>query len=455
MSEILRMLFRRIGKGLSVLMVFGLASLGSVSPLFGQSSDHGVNYAEDVAPILQDKCVECHRPNSIAPMSLLTYEEAKVYAPLIKYMVDNRIMPPWGLNPTVGIQEYKNDREITEEQRQTLIQWVDAGAPLGEENQIPPIPEFPEGEFFWYLGDQLGEPDLIIDAPSVSVASKGPDKWHKVTIPSGITEERWIRAVEVRPANDASRTVVHHALASIVQDEPELVGIPQAAREHVRGPGLLFNYAAGKGGHIFKPDSGKLMLPDSAISWEIHTTTKDLEVPEATVKLGLWFNDERPESRTVLSTFSPTNSHGVIDIPPGEIAVHQGTWVLPASVRVESMQPHMHMRGKAMKAEAIYPDGRREVLVFVDNFQWDLQNTYVFADDVAPLLPAGTVLMVTSWHDNRAENPNNPDPRQWVGWGDRKVDEMAIQWMDLTYLEQETFNRLVAERERVRALKNR
>jgi len=380
-------------------------------------------------------------------MPLLTYEDAKESAPLIRYMVENRIMPPWGLNPSVGIQEFKNDRELTSEQRETLVRWVDAGAPLGDGSMVPPVPEFPDEGVVWDLEARLGEPDRVVDGPSVAVGSEGPDAWHDITTPTGIAEERWIRAVEVRPVGPGSRRVVHHALASIVQDEPEIRGIPPSARGQVRGPGLLYNYAAGKGGHIFKPDAGKLMLPGSEISWEVHTTTKGVAVPDASVKLALWFHDEPPEHRTVLTTFMPRNSHDDLDIPPGEVAVHQGTWTLPAPVRVESMQPHMHMRGKAMRADAIYPDGRREVLVFVDNFQWDLQNTYIFEDDAAPLLPAGTVIVITAWHDNRPENPNNPDPHQWIGWGDRKIDEMAIQWMDLTYLDQETFDRLVAERQ--------
>ena len=121
---------------------------------------------------------------------------------------------------------------------------------------------------------------------------------------------------------------------------------------------------------------------------------------------------------------------------------------MPGPVRIESFQPHMHMRGKAMMIEVIYPDGNREVLTFADNFQWDLQTTYIYEDDAAPLLPKGTVLMVTSWHDNTADNPNNPDANQWIGWGARKVDEMSIAWFDITYLDQDYFDELVAERDR-------
>jgi hypothetical protein len=135
-----------------------------------------------------------------------------------------------------------------------------------------------------------------------------------------------------------------------------------------------------------------------------------------------------------------------LDIPPGEVAMTQNFYVMPAPARIENFQPHMHMRGKAMSMEAVYPDGRREVLSVVSNFQWRWHVNYIYADDAAPLLPKGTTLVFTAWHDNTADNPNNPDPRQWVGWGDRTVDEMAHAWVDVTYLDQEEFDRLVAAR---------
>ena len=424
--------------------VLGVAVLVS----FGSARAQEVTYAADIEPIFYENCVQCHRPGSIAPMSLETFEQARRYASRIKFRVENRIMPPWGLNPHTGIQDYKNNRDLTEVERETIVRWVDAGAPRGDVDVIPPRPDFPDEDFFWYLGDDLGEPDLVLDGPRVARSAVGPDEWTDVMIPTGLTEERWIRAVEIRPSNERSRTVIHHALASLVQEEPGLVGVPASVSDRVRGPGLLQNYAAGTGGRGFKPDAGKLMLPGAAISWEIHTIAKGIEVEDASVTVGLWFHDSPPDYRTILTTYTPRNANGQLDIPPGRIAVHQGTWVMPGPVRLESFQPHMHMRGKAMMTEVIYPDGRREVLTFVDNFQWDLQNTYIFEDDAAPLLPKGTILMVTSWHDNTAENPNNPDPNQWIGWGARGVDEMSIAWLDVTYLDQDYFEELVAERER-------
>jgi hypothetical protein len=161
-----------------------------------------------------------------------------------------------------------------------------------------------------------------------------------------------------------------------------------------------------------------------------------------------WPKGYVPESRVVLRMFDARGANS-LDIPPGEIAVTQQFHVLPAPARLENFQPHMHMRGKAMSMEAIYPDGRQAMLSRVNTFHWNWHINYVYADDVAPLLPKGTVLVITAWHDNTAENPSNPDPEQWVGWGDRTVDEMAHAWVDVTYLEQDVFDRLVAERKQV------
>jgi mono/diheme cytochrome c family protein len=431
-------------RSIATVAIVGAAAVLCAKP----SAAQDVTYASDIARILDEKCAECHRPGSIAPMSLLTYDEVRRYASRIRYRVENRIMPPWGLNPHAGIQDYKNNRDLTDAERAEIVAWIDAGSPLGDPSAVPPTPDFPDGDFFWYLGEELGEPDMVIPGPTVSRAADGPDEWNDVLIPTGLTEAKWLRAVEIRPSNERSRRVIHHALARLVQDEESITGVPEEVSDEVGGPGLLQNYAAGAGGHVFKPDAGKLMLPGSAISWEVHTTAKGLQVDDASVTLGLWFRDSPPPYRTILKTYTPRNANGQLDIPPGRVAVHQGTWVMPGPVRLESFQPHMHMRGKAMMTEAIYPDGHREVLTFVDNFQWNFQTTYIFDDDSAPLLPKGTVLVVTSWHDNTAENPNNPDPNQWIGWGARKVDEMSIAWFEMTYLDQDYFDRLVAERQR-------
>jgi hypothetical protein len=171
------------------------------------------------------------------------------------------------------------------------------------------------------------------------------------------------------------------------------------------------------------------------------------EIKDNQIELAVYFypKDVVPPHRTVLRMFDVSRG-SELDIPPNSTAMTQNFYVLQAPARIENFQPHMHMRGKAMSMEAVYPDGKREVLSAVNNFQWRWHVNYIFADDVAPLLPKGTTLVFTAWHDNTAANPNNPDPRQWVGWGDRTVDEMAHAWVDVTYLEPSELDKLVAAR---------
>jgi hypothetical protein len=207
-------------------------------------------------------------------------------------------------------------------------------------------------------------------------------------------------------------------------------------------------WAVGKAGEIFPDGAGKLMLPDSRIRWEVHMHANGTEVEDSYVELGVWFHpkDNEPTNRTRLRMFDARGRSG-LDIQPGEVAVTQQFHVLRWPSRLENFQPHMHMRGKIMTMEAIYPDGRTELLSQVDNFQWNWHVNYIYADHAAPLLPAGTTVVITAWHDNTVDNPNNPDPEQWIGWGDRTVDEMAHAWVDVTYLPQEEFDWLIAERE--------
>ena len=403
-----------------------------------------VTWANDVAPIFQQKCQECHRPNSIAPMALLTYEQARTWAPVIKYRVENRVMPPWHVNPEIGIQDFANDRGLTQEERDAIVAWVEQGAPQGDPRDEPAPLDFNDA-LVWRLSDQMGgDPDLVVESEPFDLAAVTQDKWFRPTTPTGLTEARWVKAIEIRPKNPESRRVVHHTLAFLMQDESDTTGLPDDVELQL-GPSLFMEWAVGKAGQIFRPDSGKLMLPGSQISWEMHLHAMGERVPAAQVELGVWFHDEQPEHRTVLTMLDAQGPRS-LDIPPNEITVTQGHFILPAPARLENFQPHMHMRGKAMSMEAIYPNGNREILAFVDNFQWNWQINYVFDEDAAPLVPKGTMIITRAWHDNTADNPYNPDPNQWVGWGDRTVDEMAHNWVDVTYLGQEEFERMVAER---------
>ena len=428
-------------------------ALGAPLSLLGQSSGRqpaaaAVTFAKHVAPILQQKCQVCHRPGSIAPMPLLTYEDVRPYAPLIKLRVQARTMPPWHIDRTVGIQEFKNDRSLTDEQINTIVRWVDAGTPLGDPRDLPaPVP-WPDPAV-WQLAERFGEPDLVVKSQPYTVQPRGQDKWWRPTVETGLTEPRWVRAIEVKPSFPGGRKAVHHVLTLLEQHEEGVTGLAStAAHSGTRmSAGLFMEWAIGKTGEIFPDSAGKLMLPGSKIRWEVHYYAMGEEVKDDVVELGVWFYPEGyvPKNRTILRMFNAVRE-SELDIPPGQVSVTQNLYVLPAPARLENFQPHMHMRGKAMSMEAVYPDGRKELLSMVSDFQWRWHVNYIYADDVTPLLPKGTVLVFTAWHDNTDANPNNPDPAQWVGWGDRTVDEMAHAWVDVTYLEQEDYERLVAAR---------
>jgi hypothetical protein len=428
--------------GLDFIVLVALAGRSVAA----QQDGGPITYARHVAPILQEKCQVCHRPNSIGPMSLLSYEDAKTYAPLIKVRVSQRIMPPWHIDKTVGIQEFKNDRSLTDDQIATIVRWIDNGMPPGNPKDLPPPVEFPDPTT-WRLAEQFGDPDLVIKSPPYTLAAQTQDKWFRPLSETGLTEPRWVRAIEVKPSYPDGFKIVHHVLAFLEQEEQGITGLASSAHHVQRGAGLFMEWAVGKIGEVFPLGAGKLMLPGSKIRWEIHMHAAGYEVKDNQVELGIYLYPRGvvPQHRTVLRMFD-VRGRSDVDIPPGEIATTQDFYVLQAPARLENFQPHMHMRGKAMSMEAIYPDGRKEILSVVNNYQWRWHNNYIYADHVAPLLPKGTVLVFTAVHDNTRNNPNNPDPEQWVGWGDRTVDEMAHAWVDVTYLEPEAFERLVAER---------
>ena len=410
-------------------------------------SGQAVTFARDIAPILQQKCQVCHRPGSIAPMPLLTYEQVKPFAPLIKQRVESRTMPPWHIDKGVGIQQFKNDRSLSDQQVRTIVSWVDAGAPLGNPRDLPPPVQWPDPKT-WQLAANFGAPDLVLKSQPYTVREHGQDVWWRPVTETGITEERWVRAIEIKPSYPNGRRTVHHVLTLLEQQEHGVTNLASPMAHNPRmTAGLFMEWAVGKTGEIFAPDAGKLMLPGARIRWEVHYYAVGEEIKDDVVELAVWFYPKGfvPRNRTILTMFNAA-PNSELDIPPGQTSITQNFYTLAGPARIENFQPHMHMRGKAFSMEAIYPDGKREMLSMVSNFQWRWHVNYIYADGAAPLLPKGTVLVFTAWHDNTDANPNNPDPAQWVGWGDRTIDEMAHAWVDVTYLEQADFDRLVAER---------
>ena len=406
-------------------------------------------FTRDVAPIFQAKCEACHRPGSIAPMSLVTWREARPWARSIRERVSTRQMPPWHVDRTVGIQAFKNDRSLTDAEIDVVVRWVDGGAPRGNPADRPAAVDWPD-ESKWYFAEQFdGPPDLIVESAPFTMAAEANDAWWKPRSPTGLTEERWARAIEIRPKTVAGRKITHHAIARLVQEETD-PAIRQAAAvadggfDRSRTAGTFMEWAVGKQGEIMRPGAGKLMLPDSEIQWDIHYSAAGEEITDS-AQLGVYLYppDETPEHRQVLHIMGA----GGVDIPPNTVSVTEGFFPLQRGARIESYQPHMHLRGKAMSMEAILPNGRRRLLSHVGDFNFNWHNTYVYADDSAPLLPRGTLIKITAWHDNTAANRANPDPDVWVGYGDRTVDEMAHAWVNVTYFDEDDYAAEVARRE--------
>jgi hypothetical protein len=372
-------------------------------------------------------------------MPLLTYQETRPWAKSIRERVIARQMPPWHIDKTVGIQQFQNDRSLTDQQIETFVRWIDGGAPMGDPKDLPPPKKWPD-EPGWQLAKIYGEPDFVIKSAPYTMLARGQDIWWKPLTQIPVTEPRWVRAVEMRPASIAGRKITHHALARLEQEEPD-----SPTAEAAAGPGLLMEWAVGKQYDVYRPNTGKLLLPGAAIRWDIHYHAIGEPVRDhVELAVYLYPKSEVPKYRTRLTMLGATSINN-LDIPPQTVAQTQAFHVLRQPARLENFQPHMHLRGKAMSIEAILPDGTTQMLSSVDRFNFNWMNNYIYADEAAPVLPKGTVLRVTAWHDNTPANHNNPDPNQWVGYGDRTVDEMAHAWVNVTYITEEDYKEWAAK----------
>jgi len=427
---------RTIPTVLAFLALAGAAVAQQTAPAANQAP---VTFTKDVAPIVQRSCQTCHRPGAVAPMSLLTYEDVRPWARSIKTKVTNREMPPWHIDRNIGITKFKNDPSLTDQEIATIAKWVDAGAPRGNPADMPPPRKFEELDQ-WFIG----KPDLVItsDKPYVLPAA-GPDNIVDILVDPGFKEDMYVMAIESKPADAASFKVTHHFTTNLVEDPDEdPVGL------------FLNEYALGKNGDVFPPNSGRLIKAGTKINFNLHLNPRGEETP-VNVKLGLKVYPKGQVPKYVAFTQHMGDAPD-LDIPAGAISRHDGYFRLPRPVLLASFQPHMHNRGKAQCIEAIYPDlnpnsarpgpARTETISCVSNYQFGWHITYPYADDVAPLLPAGTIVHITGWHDNSSANKWNPNPRNWVGGGSRSIDEMSFAWVTLTYLEESDYQQRVAAR---------
>ena len=402
------------------------------------ASAGAVTFTKDVAPILQKSCQNCHRPGAIAPMSLLTYQDVRPWARSIKSKIVAREMPPWYIDRHIGVQKFKDDPSLSDDEIATIVKWVDAGAPAGNLAEMPPPRQFTDVDK-WHIG----KPDLIVSPPKAyELKANGPDEFYDVDVDPGFKEDMYISAVETKPEPYSFR-VVHHATANMVEDEEE------------DPVGLFFNeYALGKNGDIFPENSGRLIKAGSKIHFNLHLhPSGERSLVNVSIGFKLYPKGQVPKHVAFTQHMGDNND---LDIPPGQVVRTDGYFRLPRAAVLSAFQPHMHNRGKAMCMEAIYPDiradsarpgpARTETLNCVSNYQFGWHITYPYADEVAPILPAGTIIHITAWHDNTPANKYNPNPRNWVGYGQRTIDEMSFAWVSLFYIDDGEYQQRVAAR---------
>jgi hypothetical protein len=388
-------------------------------------------FAKDVAPILYKSCVNCHRPGQVAPMSLLTFETARPWARSIKERVVRREMPPWHIDQTVGITQYRDDPSLTDAQIQTIVRWADGGALMGNPADMPKMPTFASDDEW-----SIGTPDLVVSAPKYDVKANMADWFGSFYVDSGLTEDRWIKAIEVKPGD---KRVVHHTIVYSQQnDEEELKAfVPERENDGFnRNAGTrLIEYAIGNLGDKYEDGTARLMKAGAKIHFSSHYHAIAEDVTEQT-RVGIVFYPKGYKPKYIIQNKLVGAQN--LDIPPGATDVRNDAYfTLKKPAKLLLFQPHMHYRGKAMALEAIYPDRRVELLSYVPRFDVMWQVTYAYKEP--PVFPAGTVLHQTSWHDNSPANKRNPDPANWVGSGNRTVDEMSIGHIDFIYLSDEDY----------------
>ncbi|HTM47105.1 MAG TPA: hypothetical protein VL285_00385 [Bryobacteraceae bacterium] len=367
-------------------------------------------YSKDVAPIIHNRCAQCHRPGEAAPMPLLSYKQVRPWAAAIREKVLSRAMPPWLADPHYG--KFANDRRMPQSEIDTIAAWAGSGAPEGRPRDLPELPEFVEG---W----SIGKPDAVVSLlEEVDVPAEGvvPYKYYKV--PSNFTEDKWVEAAEIRAGN---RSLVHHVIVFI--QEPD--GAPKPADNGVKD-NLLVGFAPGEQPKIYPPGTAKLVKAGSTFLFQMHYTPNGKAGKDKTY-VGLRFA-RTPVTHRALTGRALTNNFA---IPPGDSNYEvKSSWTAKEDTRIRSFMPHMHLRGKDFQYTAVYPDGRSEVVLSVPKYYFNWQLVYELKEPL--FLPKGSRLDCVAHFDNSANNKFNPDPTRTVRWGDQTWEEMMIGWFDLT-----------------------
>jgi len=419
-------------------------------------------FSADVAPIMYAKCVSCHRPGEVAPMSLITFKDVRPWASSIREKVVSRAMPPWHADRQYGT--FRNEQSLTQAEIDTIVQWVNAGAAEGNPSRLPALPKFAEG---W----QIGTPDVVFEMPTAyEVPARGEIAYQYFEVPTNFTEDKWMQAGEVRAGD---RAHVHHIIVYVREPgrtaRPNVVSVrpianttvvppaaptPQAtpaapaataaarltaAAGAARGAGaaqggrptgggdaMLVNWAVGEDAPIHLPGTAKRIPAGSTLVFQVHYTTNGKPGRDRS-RIGLVFAKEPPQRE--IRTGMITNAG--FAIPPGaDNHSVEAEATFSEDVKIWSMHPHMHLRGKDMTYTATYPDGRNEILLRVPKYDFGWQTDYWLAKPLT--MPKGTKIRVTAHFDNSPANRANPDPKATVRWGDQTWEEMMIGFFTYT-----------------------
>ena len=395
-------------------------------PAAAQDAPANVTFTRDIAPIFQRSCQSCHRTGSIAPMSLLTYEEVRPWARSIKQRIESREMPPWFIDRHVGVQGFKADKSLSDAEIAIVSTWVDNGAPRGNPADLPPPIAF-DDMTKW----NIGEPDWVVEIPEPFVVkAEAAHWWGNLVSDSGLTQDRWVKAVETKPTEE-SFPVVHHAVTTAIDPDGEAA--------------FLNEYALGKNGDIYPDGTGRLLKAGSQIRFNMHYHAIGREITDRT-SVGLTFYPKGVEpERPIYALHIGDNED--LDIPAGEADIrHDGYYHLKDNITLTVFQPHLHNLGTRQCIEAILPDNSVQSINCANwDFGWHI--AYNYEDGVAPLIPKGSVIHVISWHDNSDANRWNDDPRNWAGFGQRSNDDMSFAWLSWFTMNDTEFEAAVAARE--------
>jgi len=433
------------------LVTLALVAFPAHLPAEGQNAsnnDHPqVTFTKDIAPILQRSCQKCHRPDSVAPMSLLTYEEVRPWARSIKYRTSRRnkpdAMPPWYIEKNVGIQQYKGDISLSEAEIAKVATWVDSGAPRGNPADMPPPLKFADASQW-----EIGKPDLIVTSPSVTVNATAPDWWGPIgEALTGLTEDRYVSAVEMREVNDLEKRssrktigglyVIHHLIWSAVATTPD----PAGSQADSQGWPV---HEVGRNADVFDPDAGRLLKANSKLvfpSAHLHSAGSPTN---AHVEFGFKFHPKgyQPTKRVRGLDITATLDLDIKAMQADQKIEAYST--LSEHSKIVVFEPHMHAAGVRMCLDAIWGSTVQTLSCSGYNHSW--VRIYSYADDAAPLLPKGTILRVTGYFDNTPANKNVTDPRNWSGLGHRSIDNMLIDIGQRIVLSDEEFQQEMAER---------